>query len=376
LTFFFIDAILYKISEENIMSIKKKLLIIGAGNIGIAISNMLSQVHYDISLSDINAAALADHRILPTINTFTLAVSDKKALRTALRDHEYVINACPYSMAYIIATSAIESNTHYFDLTEDINQSFLIKGLDDGQLKSALVPQCGLAPGYISIAANHLAMQFDVVHDIKMRVGALPRYPTNMLKYNTTWSIDGLVNEYIHECNALENGKLVSTAALGGYETFALDGEEYEAFNTSGGLGTMCETWAGKARGINYKTMRYPGHLHLIKFLINDMRMDEDALKDLFADAIHTTNQDVVVVFIEVTGRINDKLTTRTMMKKIYNNDKWSAIQLTTASGICVMVEAHRKELIPSVGFVKQENLSFADFNIIDSIELSKVWQD
>ena len=136
---------------------------------------------------------------------------------------------------------AREAGCHYFDLTEDVAATRAIKQLAEGA-STAFMPQCGLAPGFIGIVAHHLAQGFDTLHEVKMRVGALPAFPTNALKYNLTWSVDGLINEYCHPCEAIRGGKNIEVLPLEGLEHFSLDGTEYEAFNTSGGLGTLCET--------------------------------------------------------------------------------------------------------------------------------------
>ena len=107
------------------------------------------------------------------------------------------------------------------------------------------MPQCGLAPGFISIAAYHLTRLFDKLDAVYMRVGALPQFPSNALKYNLTWSTDGLINEYCNPCEAIHDGRRIDVLPLEGLEHFSLDGVRYEAFNTSGGLGTLCETLDG-----------------------------------------------------------------------------------------------------------------------------------
>ena len=353
---------------------KCKVLIIGAGNIGKVIANMLLP-YYKVTLTDSNPQALENPLAIESnaknITTQVLDINDLDALHKILQNHDYVINAGPYFIASHIATAAAATATHYFDLTEDVHETSLIKVLDNGKLKSALVPQCGLAPGFISIAANNMAQQFDVVYDIKMRVGALPLHPTNKLKYSTTWSIDGLINEYFHSCNAIKDHRYVTVDALDDYETFVLDGTHYEAFNTSGGLGSMCSTWASKAKSLNYKSIRYPGHHHLVDFLINDMKLSSSDLISMFKKAVPVTKQDIVLIFIEVTGLIDSQYVSTTLVKKIYNNNFWSAIQLTTATGIAVMVEAHRQGLLPQTGFVKQEDLSLEDFCKIDR---TKFW--
>jgi len=345
---------------------KAKVLIVGAGNIGITIAKMLTSMnYYDVLLTDGDKNALLNTE-LDGLITQHLTIKDTSDLHDILKDKDYVINAGPYFLAYLIAQAAVLTNTHYLDLTEDVKQTEEIRTLDNGTLKTVVIPQCGLAPGAISIIANHLALKFDTVHDVKMRVGALPINPTNELKYNTTWSVDGLVNEYLHPCNAIKDGSYISTEAMEGYETFNLDGDRYEAFNTSGGLGTMCETWNGKVNNMNYKTVRYPGHHYLMKFLIKDMKLSEGQLKNMIIDAIPSTSQDVVLIFVEVTGIKNGKLISKSITKKIYGTKEWSGIQLSTATGICVMLHAHQTGIIKQSGFVEQETLSLDDFYKLD----------
>ncbi len=170
--------------------------------------------------------------------------------------------------------------------------------------KSAFIPQCGLAPGFISIVANDLASRFDTLESVRMRVGALPQYPSNALNYNLTWSTDGVINEYCEPCEAIVEGELIEVPPLEEREEFSLDGVTYEAFNTSGGLGTLAETLKGKVRTLNYRTIRYPGHAAIMKALLNDLglRHRRDVLKDIFESALPATLQDVVIVFVTVSG--------------------------------------------------------------------------
>jgi Saccharopine dehydrogenase C-terminal domain len=126
---------------------------------------------------------------------------------------------------------------------------------------------------------------------LKMRVGALPQYPSNALNYNLTWSTDGVINEYCEPCEAIVNGELREVPPLEAREEFALDGVTYEAFNTSGGLGSLCETLKGKVDNLNYKTIRYPGHAAIMKALLQDLRLRERRyiLKDILENERHET---------------------------------------------------------------------------------------
>ena len=234
----------------------------------------------------------------------------------------------------------------------------------------AFVPQCGLAPGFISIVANDVAARFDSLRDVSMRVGALPIYPNNALKYNLTWSTDGLINEYCNPCEAIVDGCLREVPALEEMEHFSLDGIDYEAFNTSGGLGTLCDSLAGRVQNLNYKTVRYPGHRDIIKMLVRDLQLglpDRRAiLKDVLEASIPMTRQDVVLVFVSVTGMRNGRLEQETWAKKIYsqrvNGKLLSAIQLTTAAGICTMVDMLMQGKLPKQGLVRQEQAKLNDF--------------
>jgi saccharopine dehydrogenase-like NADP-dependent oxidoreductase len=72
-----------------------------------------------------------------------------------------------------------------------------------------------------------------------LRVGALPRYPNGLLAYSFTWSPAGVINEYINDAEVIHNGEKKSVSSLDGLEYINIEGQEFEAFSTSGGLGTM-----------------------------------------------------------------------------------------------------------------------------------------
>jgi len=278
-----------------------------------------------------------------------------------------VISATPFHLTPPIAEAAVASGAHYFDLTEDVESTRRVKALAKGA-STALVPQCGLAPGFISILAHSMTRKFDSLRDVQMRVGALPVYPTNALKYNLTWSTDGLINEYCNPCEAIIDGRRIETLALEEIEAFSLDGVAYEAFNTSGGLGTLCDTLAGRVENLNYKTVRYPGHRDLVKMLIRDLRLGQrrEILKDVLEASVPMTHQDVVLVFVTVSGSREGRLTQESFAKKIYSatidGRLYSAIQITTAAGICAMVDLLREGVLPKRGFVRQEDADLERF--------------
>lgn len=346
----------------------RDILLIGAGKIGETIADMLGAVgDYRITVADRAAPALGKFKGGRNLQTLALDVDDSEALAKALTGRYAVLSAAPYSVTGRIATQARQTGVHYLDLTEDVASTRLVKTLAEGAT-TAFIPQCGLAPGFISIVARDLAAGFDRLDSVRMRVGALPQYPSNALNYNLTWSTDGVINEYCEPCEAIVDGKLCQVRPLEELEEFSLDGLRYEAFNTSGGLGTLCETLAGNVRQLNYKTVRYPGHRDIMKTLIQDLRLGERRalLKDILENALPVTRQDVVLVFVTVSGYRGGQYLQETYANKIYGADingiARSAIQITTASGICTMLDMLANGTLPQRGFVRQEEVSLSAF--------------
>ena len=343
-----------------------KAAVIGAGKIGSTIASLLAgSGDYEVLVIDQSAEALAD--IDPAAATLAMAIDDPAALAQALAGCFAVVNAAPYHLTTVVAQAAKTAGAHYLDLTEDVAASRVVRDLAK-DAKTAFIPQCGLAPGFITIAAWDLCKHFEELHDVRLRVGALPRYPSNALNYNLTWSTDGVINEYCEPCEAIVNGVLREVPALEECEEFALDGVIYEAFNTSGGLGTLCQTLDGKVRNLNYRTIRYPGHAAIMKALLNDLRLRDrrDMLKDILENALPATMQDVVIVFVTVSGMKGGHLVQETYAHKIYAQEMagrlLSAIQITTAASLCAVLDMLVAGQLPAKGFVRQEEITLADF--------------
>jgi saccharopine dehydrogenase-like NADP-dependent oxidoreductase len=142
---------------------------------------------------------------------------------------------------------------------------------------------------------------------------------------------------------------------------------EYEAFNTSGGIATMCETFGRKVGELNYKTMRYPGHRDLMKFLLQDLNLgaQQELLTQIFDQEVPLTEHDVVVFYVSAVGTVRGELVQRSFVKKMHgdtvNGRRLSAIQLTTAAGIVGVLELFAAGDLPK-GFVKQESITLQRF--------------
>ncbi|MEM1437465.1 MAG: saccharopine dehydrogenase NADP-binding domain-containing protein [Pseudomonadota bacterium] len=349
-----------------------KVLILGAGKIGALISGLLADSgDYEVQLADADAeaaSAVAAGHGLANVTPFALDATDPAALATHIAEHTpgTLISSLPFFCNPPVAEAARDAGLHYFDLTEDVAVTEAVRGFAQGA-NTAFVPQCGLAPGFISIAANELISHFDEVRDVQLRVGALPQHPSNALKYALTWSTDGVINEYANLCTSIVDGEPVQVLPLEGLEEIQIDGTLYEAFNTSGGLGSLAETYRGRVQNMDYKTMRYPGHCEQMRLLMNGLGLkdDRETLKLILERAVPATLQDVVIVYAAVRGVQGGVLREENYVNKVYPQRVagrlWSAIQITTASGICAVVDKVLETPGRFAGFVAQEQFTLED---------------
>lgn len=343
----------------------RRVLILGAGKIGRCIANYLAEAGgYKVRVGDLDSRTF--EYVNPLCETVVTPLGDQTRLDNAFMEQEVVISALYHEANVRVAETALKFGTSYFDLTEDVaSTKEIIRIAAQARSGQLFVPQCGLAPGFVSIVAGHLAGQLDTVESIHLRVGALPQYPENRLKYNLTWSTDGLINEYSNPCDAIVDDKKIKTQPLDGVENFSIDGTQYEAFNTSGGLGNLCDTLGPNVRNLNYKTLRYPGHRDLMHFLLHDCRFSERRgdLKRLLEHTLPSTSQDVVVIYCTATGEKDGRYTTLADVRKIYSRDGWSAIQITTASSVCALVDLYFEPYFVGHGVVLgQDNIPLHKF--------------
>lgn len=344
----------------------KKILVLGAGKIGSLIAFLLANSKkYHVYLADINTDNSFLKNEIPNLEKIKLNASNHNDVGQFLQktNVDAIASCLPYYCNIDVINVAKEFNVNYFDLTED-TETAKAAAHASKNADASFVPQCGLAPGFISIVANHLMKDFPELDTVKMRVGALPLNISNALQYSLTWSTDGLINEYGNLCQAIENFEEVKLLPLDDLEEIKIDGLTYEAFNTSGGIGTLVNTYKGKVKQLSYKTIRYPGHCEKMRFLMNDLKLnyDRDTLKRILENVIPKTSQDVVLVYASVTGKEHNHFYEKNYVKKFYpktiNSVYWSAIQLTTASALCAVLDMVLAAPDKYKGLVKQEQFS------------------
>jgi|TARA_B110000495_G_scaffold151221_1_gene134205 saccharopine dehydrogenase-like NADP-dependent oxidoreductase len=334
--------------------------IVGAGNIGSTIYQLLVSggMSYKVSIAD----QTEKKDIFIADDNYVKLEKGSTQFNQFVNGKTLIVNALPYHQNINLYKACQSAGVAYFDLSED-------DGLDEYIASSHqgipfTMPHCGLAPGMSTVVANHLLKGIENPTSVKIRVGALSQNASNKLRYYTSWSGEGLVNEYIGDCQVLQNGKYDTVDALTGYEKVTLDGEEYEAFNTSGGLGTFAKTLDGKYNSLdlNYKTLRRIGHHNYVDFLFNDLKIPQNELTDIFR-RIPKTNKDIVILYASASGEgMEDQITYFKIFKpKDINGRFLTAIEYTTAIGLLSMVELYIKGKIPQEGYVRQEDVNWKD---------------
>lgn len=340
-----------------------KILVMGLGKVGTLVGVLLSK---NFEVTGLDKEQPHYHFPLP-FPVLKGDVSDSTFLANTLKDFDAVVSALPYFLNLQVAQTAYQLGIHYFDLTEDVETTQAIRKMAETS-KAVMAPQCGLAPGFIGIVGADLANRFTRLRDIELRVGALPRYPNGLLAYSFTWSPAGVINEYINDAEVIHNGVRKMVPSLDGIEYINIEGQEFEAFFTSGGLGTMCETYEGKLDTLNYKTIRYPGHAKLMRFLLYELILKERKkdIEEILSYAKPPVEEDIVYVYAVVEGWKEDRVLRDEYYKAFYpieiDGIRWRAISWTTSASVAAVVEMVAEGKLTQQGFIKQEEIPLEPF--------------
>lgn len=346
-----------------------KVLVMGAGNIGSLVGCLLAQGGYQVYLADASPPKINFESIVKNLKHIVLDVTDTQSLENFSTQNqiEIFVSCLPFYFNTLVAQIAKKLKIHYFDTTEDVEVADFIKKLAKHE-QHVFVPRCGLAPGYINILASDLMKEFERVESVELRVGDIPININNTLQYALSWSTDGLINEYANPCYAIAGGHKVTLEPLEDLEIVEIDGRTYEAFNTSGGIGSLVDTYQDKVNKLNYKTLRYPGHCAKMRFLMKDLRLSEDrpTLKRILENVLPRTVQEVVLVYVAITGLQQSQFVSKAFVNKIYPQKifehDWTAIQNTTASSLCAVLDIVINNFDRFHGLVLQEQIPLKEF--------------
>lgn len=340
-------------------------LVVGMGRVGSLIAYLLGELGMQVLGVDMQEIS----EVPEQVEFRSADVTDPHVLARLCHDRDAMITCLPYPLILGMAQTAHHLGLHYFDLTEDIATGRAIRALAP-TASATMIPHNGLAPGLIGMIGSYLARQFDpgTLRSIRLRVGALPQHPTGQLGYATNWSVEGLVNAYLRPCDVIVQGQRLSMAALADLEIVRIHGIEYEAFTTSGGLGTLAETYEGQVEALDYKSIRYPGHHAGMQLLIHDLRFKDtpDELVRRIRYALPPDEQDTVVIHATVQGNIRGVLQTQGVVLTYHpirlGGKRRTAIAWTTAAALAAVVELVSNGTLPQRGFIKQEDIPLTAF--------------
>ena len=287
-------------------------------------------------------------------------------MQNALKGHYAVLSAAPYHLTGHVAQAARLADVNYFDLTEDVATTRMVKELAEGA-KTAFIPQCGLAPGFISIVAYDIASRFD-----KLDTRAPARRRAAAISVERPELQPHLEHGRRHQrilepCEAWSTASCARRRPWKSCEEFSLDGTPTRPSTPRAASAPCARRSEGKVRNLNYKTIRYPGHCALMRVLLNDLQLRNrrEVLKDILENAVPATMQDMVIVFVTVTGERGGRFVQETYARSIYGQKvggtQRTAIQVTTAAGICAVLDLLVAGL-PKQGFVRQEEIDLDTF--------------
>jgi Saccharopine dehydrogenase and related proteins len=300
-----------------------RILVLGAGRMGFgAVHDLVKQPDVDeVTVADVSAdranhvAAAVEGNVTPRV----IDVSRHDDVVALMRGHDSAISCVNYWLNEPLARAAIEAGTNFCDLggNNDVVDAELALDAEARERGINIIPDCGLAPGMVAVLVAHGASKFKQLDEIHIRVGGLPQNPKPPLDYQLVFSVEGLINEYIERARVIRDGKITMVDSMTEVEEleFPEPFGKMEAFQTSGGTSTLPETFLGRVRELDYKTIRYPGHCAKFKTMIDlglcsseKMIIDgagvapRKVLAGLLVRNLPADEPDVVLVRVELVG--------------------------------------------------------------------------
>lgn len=339
-----------------------RIAVCGLGRVGTVAARLLHEG--DCRVVGVDARRRAGE--LP-FETVAADLDSDEALAVALGSCDAVLSCLPYRLNRRVAVRAHALGIHYFDLTEDVATTRAVIELG-ASARGVMAPQCGLAPGFIGIVGAAQVDAFETCRSLRLRVGALPQHPTGLMGYAFNWSPEGVVNEYLNDCEVIEDGHRKWVSSMEWHEQLYVEGVALEAFTTSGGLGTICETFHGRVANVDYKTIRYPGHMRLMNFFFHELLMREHRTLagQILTNAKPPVSADVVYVHVSAEGIIDGRLQRREFVRayrpRVVAGREEPAIAWTTAASAAAVIRLVRDGMLPPRGFLKQEAIPLDTF--------------
>lgn len=319
------------------------VLVLGAGRMACRIGQMLTQdARFDPVMGMREGEAATADDTLPQLPPLTGTLHE--LLTSALRGRRAVILADPVLPAADVARAAIGAGCHYLDISESTASGTAVAALGEAAraARVTLAPGCGLAPGFVTALAAEALVCAAPDDDITVFVGVLPAHPENRLGYANIWGIEGLVSEYSSPCLAVRGGQLVEVKPLSEPESIYLDGTEFEAFTTAGSLDALARLHEGRVGGLVFKTLRYPGHLDYVRFLLDDLGLAKRLylFRSLLSTAMpHVEDDRVLICIRRRNGNTENSRTVTLAARPDANGTLVSGVSTATAAHVCATLD-------------------------------------
>lgn len=334
---------------------KSSVCIFGAGPIGTALAMALARTKtFSVRVVDRSEEALDR---LSALNTGAAlhVLNHRDELQTVLVGQDVAVAAVPDAAIDGIARAAVRAGVHYLDFAGRQRTREILEPLAQ---RRTVFSGCGVSPGIIENVAWGLLKSFASATDLTIRVGAIPRYPTNRLGYGQIWNVDGLINEYTQPSAAVRDGETVWISPLEEHGQININGVTYEEFITSGGVEDLSKFSQASPKNLTFKTIRYPGHLEYIRFLLDDLglRRRPDMLKSLLYNGLPLIEDDVLLLVVTARGMRGRQPVERTICHRFSPHHAvgpFNALTSVAAGYAAVLLSMlHRGEIAPS-GFVE-----------------------
>jgi lysine 6-dehydrogenase len=347
-------------------------IVLGAGMMGRAIAyDLCKHSNFDsIAIADKDKKTISSvEKFLKDIDFLKLDVEKTNDVKKQFKEYDVAISAVPYKFNYALAKTALDTKTHFLDLGGNNNvvekERSLHKEAKTNNI--TIIPDCGLAPGLVSVITRDIVDQMDSVEYVKLRVGGLPQNPVPPLNYQIVFSPYGLINEYVEDAMILDRGKIINKKSMTELETidFPKPFGKMEAFLTSGGCSTLPYTYKNTIKYLDYKTIRYPGHCEKFKTMMNLGFAEEKkvsvgnqkvAPRDLFVTLLTrylpTSGKDVVLLRALGKGKKDGKKINLDYMMIDYfdNKNNITAMMRTTGYPTSIIAQMIERNIIKERG--------------------------
>lgn len=380
-----------------------KILVLGAGRMGHGavydlVHNSPDVESVTVADFDLAKAAEVGRKIgLDRVSARQIDAANRADVVELMREHDSAISCVNYWYNVELSRAAIETRTNFCDLGGNnyiVDEQLAL----DAEAKNAgisIIPDCGLAPGMVSILAMHGATRFDEIEEIHIRVGGLPQAPRPPLDYQLVFSVEGLINEYVETARVIRGGEIREVESMTELESLSFDDfPTLEAFQTSGGTSTLPETFLGRIQELDYKTIRYRGHCERFKTMIDlglcsseEMMVDYAKLTprkffgELLQKHLPADEPDYVLVRLEFVGKTGgeSKLLRYDIVDKQDEETGLSAMMRTTAFPASIIAQMSARGDVRERGATPQEKAIDAEKFVAElarrNIRIQESWR-